>query len=183
MSILFASITRWKWSSTILACGNALLIPDAYGADGSIATTATPSRNSLLCNDIQASTHAPERPGASPMIPPGWAGSRSTIEVIHGSLRAQLVSLKNQRTLRARVSSMPINGLRSISSSLGTKDYLRVRVGIGRPPGRMDPADYVLEPLRGEKLSRLEETVPTGVQCLVDVLEHGIDAAMQEHNG
>jgi PTH1 family peptidyl-tRNA hydrolase len=36
------------------------------------------------------------------------------------------------------------NGLRSISSALGTKDYLRVRVGIGRPPGRMEPADFVL---------------------------------------
>lgn len=38
------------------------------------------------------------------------------------------------------------NGLRSISKSLDSKDYLRVRVGIGRPPGRMDPADYVLKP-------------------------------------
>jgi PTH1 family peptidyl-tRNA hydrolase len=37
------------------------------------------------------------------------------------------------------------NGLRSISKSLGTKDYLRVRFGIGRPPGRQDPADYVLK--------------------------------------
>jgi PTH1 family peptidyl-tRNA hydrolase len=36
------------------------------------------------------------------------------------------------------------NGLRSISTALGTKQYLRVRVGIGRPPGRMDPADFVL---------------------------------------
>ena len=36
------------------------------------------------------------------------------------------------------------NGLRSISAVIGTKDYLRVRFGIGRPPGRMDPADYVL---------------------------------------
>lgn len=37
------------------------------------------------------------------------------------------------------------NGLRSISKSLGTKDYLRVRFGVGRPPGRMDAADYVLK--------------------------------------
>lgn len=37
------------------------------------------------------------------------------------------------------------NGLRSISKSLGTKEYLRVRVGIGRPPGRQDPADFVLK--------------------------------------
>lgn len=36
------------------------------------------------------------------------------------------------------------NGLRSVSASIGTRDYLRVRVGIGRPPGRMDPADFVL---------------------------------------
>ncbi|MGL5931257.1 MAG: aminoacyl-tRNA hydrolase, partial [Dermatophilaceae bacterium] len=36
------------------------------------------------------------------------------------------------------------NGLRSISASLGTRDYHRVRVGIGRPPGRQDPADFVL---------------------------------------
>src|SRR4051794_31557724 len=36
------------------------------------------------------------------------------------------------------------NGLRSITQSLSTKDYHRVRVGIGRPPGRMDPADFVL---------------------------------------
>jgi PTH1 family peptidyl-tRNA hydrolase len=36
------------------------------------------------------------------------------------------------------------NGLRSISAYLGTRDYLRVRFGIGRPPGRMDPADFVL---------------------------------------
>ncbi len=36
------------------------------------------------------------------------------------------------------------NGLRSISRSIGTRDYLRVRVGVGRPPGRQDPADFVL---------------------------------------
>jgi PTH1 family peptidyl-tRNA hydrolase len=37
------------------------------------------------------------------------------------------------------------NGLRSITSALGSKDYLRVRFGVGRPPGRQDPADYVLK--------------------------------------
>jgi peptidyl-tRNA hydrolase, PTH1 family len=74
------------------------------------------------------------------------------------------------------------NGLRSLHDSVGDA-YLRVRIGIGRPPGRMDPADFVLEPLRGEKLARLEESIPTGVQCVMDVLERGIEAAMQEHNG
>jgi peptidyl-tRNA hydrolase, PTH1 family len=73
------------------------------------------------------------------------------------------------------------NGLRSLHDSVGDS-YLRVRVGIGRPPGRMDPADYVLEPLKGEKLARLEESVPTAAQAVIDVLERGIDAAMAEHN-
>jgi peptidyl-tRNA hydrolase, PTH1 family len=74
------------------------------------------------------------------------------------------------------------NGLRSLHDVVGD-DYLRVRIGIGRPPGRMDAADYVLEPLKGEKLERLMDSVPNGVQCVMDVLEQGIEAAMQEHNG
>ena len=39
------------------------------------------------------------------------------------------------------------NGLRSVTGRLGTRDYYRVRIGIGRPPGRMDPAAYVLQGL------------------------------------
>ena len=74
------------------------------------------------------------------------------------------------------------NGLRSLHDAVGDT-YLRVRVGIGRPPGRMDPADYVLEPLRGEKLERLRESVPTAAQVVLDVIERGIDAAMSDHNG
>lgn len=73
------------------------------------------------------------------------------------------------------------NGLRSLHDTVGD-EYLRVRVGIGRPPGRMDPADYVLEPLRGEKLERLQESIPTAAQVAIDVLERGIEAAMTEHN-
>jgi PTH1 family peptidyl-tRNA hydrolase len=58
------------------------------------------------------------------------------------------------------------NGLRSISAALGTKDYLRVRFGIGRPPGRMDPADYVLR----------DFSVAERKDLAVD-LEHAADAA------
>jgi PTH1 family peptidyl-tRNA hydrolase len=74
------------------------------------------------------------------------------------------------------------NGLRSLHDAIGD-GYLRVRVGIGRPPGRMDPADYVLEPLRGERLERLEDSVPAAAQVALDILERGIGAAMSEHNG
>jgi PTH1 family peptidyl-tRNA hydrolase len=47
------------------------------------------------------------------------------------------------------------NGLRSLDQSLGSKDYLRVRIGVGRPPGRQDPADYVLEPFRANERDEL----------------------------
>jgi PTH1 family peptidyl-tRNA hydrolase len=64
------------------------------------------------------------------------------------------------------------NGLRSVSTSLGTKDYQRVRVGIGRPPGRMDPADFVLRDFGATERRDLPLTVDTAadaVESLVDV--------------
>jgi PTH1 family peptidyl-tRNA hydrolase len=75
------------------------------------------------------------------------------------------------------------NGLRSINEQLATGDYPRVRVGVGRPPGRMDPADYVLEPVRGVAADELEASVPTAAQAVIHVLEHGVDSAMREYNG
>ena len=62
------------------------------------------------------------------------------------------------------------NGLRSISNSLGTKDYHRVRVGIGRPPGRMDAADYVLRdfsPTQRKELPFLLDDAADAVESLV----------------
>jgi PTH1 family peptidyl-tRNA hydrolase len=51
------------------------------------------------------------------------------------------------------------NGLRSLHDSLGTDAYQRIRCGIGRPPGRMDASEYVLQSLHGKKLDALHVTV------------------------
>ncbi|MBL7495988.1 aminoacyl-tRNA hydrolase [Frankia sp. CNm7] len=62
------------------------------------------------------------------------------------------------------------NGLRSITSSLGTREYLRVRFGIGRPPGRMDPADFVLRdfaPAERKELPFLVDRAADAVEALV----------------
>jgi len=75
---------------------------------------------------------------------------------------------------------MPINGLRSISSSLGTKDYLRVRVGIGRPPGRMDPADYVLRDFSAAERKELPFLLGDAADAVEMVLTHGLAAAQQK---
>jgi PTH1 family peptidyl-tRNA hydrolase len=59
------------------------------------------------------------------------------------------------------------NGLRSVASALGTKDFQRVRIGIGRPPGRKDPAAYVLE-----NFTSAERTeVPTICELAADATE------------
>ena len=71
------------------------------------------------------------------------------------------------------------NGLRSLTSHLGTKDYLRVRAGVGRPPGRMDTADYVL----GRFTSQERTTLPIFVSDLADAVEavalEGLEPAQQ----
>ena len=54
------------------------------------------------------------------------------------------------------------NGLRSTSAALGSKDYLRVRFGIGRPPGRQDPADYVLREFAAAERKELGRAVRPG---------------------
>lgn len=74
------------------------------------------------------------------------------------------------------------NGLRSIIAETGSDAFVRVRLGIGRPPGRQDPADYVLEPMRGAAAEQLEGIVPAAAQAVMHVLEDGVEAAMQEFN-
>ncbi len=74
------------------------------------------------------------------------------------------------------------NGLRSLVEQLGSGDFTRVRVGVGRPPGRMDAADWVLEPLSPRAADELSATIPSAAQAVVHVLEHGVDSAMREHN-
>jgi PTH1 family peptidyl-tRNA hydrolase len=71
------------------------------------------------------------------------------------------------------------NGLRSITRSLGTKDYLRVRVGIGRPPGRMDAADYVLRDFAGAERKDLAVLLEEAADAVELLVHDGLLAAQQ----
>lgn len=71
------------------------------------------------------------------------------------------------------------NGLRSISTSLGTRDFLRIRVGIGRPPGRMDAATYVLRDFSSSERKELPFVVDKAADAVEAVVEHGLVAAQQ----
>lgn len=75
------------------------------------------------------------------------------------------------------------NGLRDIAKALGTPDFSRVRVGIGRPPGRQDAADYVLRPfVSGERadLAVLLEDAADATEMLID---EGLTATQQKFHG
>jgi peptidyl-tRNA hydrolase, PTH1 family len=74
------------------------------------------------------------------------------------------------------------NGLRSISAALGTRDYLRVRVGIGRPPGRMDPADYVLHDFSPAERKLLPLVLERSADAVEALLQAGLAAAQNEFN-
>ena len=69
------------------------------------------------------------------------------------------------------------NGLRSVSSALGSKEYLRVRFGIGRPPGRQDPADFVLKRFSGAEQKELEFAVDLAADATEALLADGLEAA------
>ena len=71
------------------------------------------------------------------------------------------------------------NGLRSITGAMGSRDYLRVRVGIGRPPGRMDPADFVLRDFAPTERAELPFTVSDGADAVELLIQQGLVAAQQ----
>lgn len=74
------------------------------------------------------------------------------------------------------------NGLRSMSKFLGTKDYARVRFGIGRPPGRMDPADYVLSDFSAAERKELDFLVDRAADMVESVVEIGVEPTQNRYH-
>nr|WP_239520609.1 aminoacyl-tRNA hydrolase [Blastococcus saxobsidens] len=72
------------------------------------------------------------------------------------------------------------NGLRSITRSTGTKEYLRVRVGIGRPPGRQEPADYVLKDFSATERKELDLLLVEAADATELLLTAGLEAAQNQ---
>jgi PTH1 family peptidyl-tRNA hydrolase len=75
------------------------------------------------------------------------------------------------------------NGLRSMSKSLATKEYARVRFGIGRPPGRQDPADYVLSDFSAVERKELDFLVDRAADVVEAVVTEGVEWAQNKYHG
>ncbi|GAA4523011.1 MULTISPECIES: aminoacyl-tRNA hydrolase [Nonomuraea] len=91
------------------------------------------------------------------------------LDVPYGALRAKLGGGDNGH-----------NGLKSITKSLGTRDYLRVRFGIGRPPGRMDPAAFVLKDFATAERKDLPFLVDRAADVAESLMERGLEATQND---
>ena len=104
--------------------------------------------------------------------------------VLYDELAIPLGTLR----IRERGSSGGHNGVKSISSVLGTEEWLRVRIGVGKPPlesGREVKAggtDFLLSPMRKAELNVLDEVLDQAVRAVETILTKGVSVAMQEFN-
>ena len=91
--------------------------------------------------------------------------------------------------IRERGSAGGHNGVKSISGALGTEEWTRIRIGVGKPPletGREVKAggkDYLLSPMRKQELAVLDEVLDRAAKAVEVVLTRGVGAAMNEFNG
>ena len=88
-------------------------------------------------------------------------------------------------TIRIRAAGGPggQRGMASTIEQLGTKEFPRLRLGIGRPPGRMDPKDYVLQDFPKEDQKLLPEILDRAADAALEFVIKGLNAAMNKYNG
>lgn len=88
-------------------------------------------------------------------------------------------------TIRMRPGGGPggQKGVASTIERLGTKDFARLRLGIGRPPGRMDPSAYVLQDFSREETKILSELLDRAADAALEFVLNGLDKAMNKYNG
>jgi PTH1 family peptidyl-tRNA hydrolase len=99
--------------------------------------------------------------------------------VVHDDLDLPLGTLR----LRPGGGSAGQRGLASIIQQLGTQEFPRLRVGIGRPPGQMDPADYVLERFTASDRVVIPLLLDRAVDAVKDFLQFDLSHAMNNFNG
>ncbi len=74
------------------------------------------------------------------------------------------------------------NGVKSIIDELGGNGFYRIRVGVGRPPAGMDPADYVLHPFSKEEKEKVQEIVAEAANAVEELIKKGLESAQQKYH-
>jgi PTH1 family peptidyl-tRNA hydrolase len=84
--------------------------------------------------------------------------------------------------LRPQGGSGGHKGIASVIQELGTQNFSRLRLGIGRPPGRMEAADYVLRDFSSSEREIIAVVLELGVEAVLTFINQGIESAMNEYN-
>ena len=139
---------------------------------------------------------AEARAGAEPLLlvrplsfmnesgPPvgGFAGRRGIepgrVVVVHDEIDLAFGALRVKRG----GSTAGHQGLNSLARALGSPDFFRIRLGVGRPPGRKDPADFVLEPFAKRERGDAEALADEGADAVLTLVAEGLERAQDRHN-
>jgi PTH1 family peptidyl-tRNA hydrolase len=107
-----------------------------------------------------------------------YSVSPADVIVVHDDLDLPLGRLR----LRRNGSAGGQKGVKSLADSWRFKDFMRVRIGIGRPPEDMDPTDYVLRRFTPEEKRLMEEVLPRAADAVVAIVRDGLDKAASVYN-
>jgi PTH1 family peptidyl-tRNA hydrolase len=105
-----------------------------------------------------------------------YAVPPTEVIVVHDELDLPFATVK----LKRGGGSAGHNGLKDLTKALGGPDYIRVRVGIGRPPGSQDAASFVLKPFSASERKELDIVIAEAADAVQDVLALGLEAAQQK---
>lgn len=158
-----ASLSRHKARATAASARLGVL---SGGVPGPPATLAVPS------------SYMNESGGPTKALMSYYSVPTQRLVVIHDELDIPFGEIR----LKASGGEGGHNGLRSISSSIGTRDYLRIRVGIGRPPGRMDAADYVLRDFSSTERKELPFLLDDAADAVEMLVAQGLTATQQRYH-
>lgn len=98
--------------------------------------------------------------------------------VVHDDIDLPLGSIR----LRHDGGSGGQKGMESILEYIGTEEFTRVRIGIGRPPGTEAAADYVLKDFSRAELDSLSDVISRSAEAVLDWIDHGLSSAMNKFN-
>lgn len=104
--------------------------------------------------------------------------SKEEILVIYDDMDIEPGKIK----IRKKGSAGGHNGMKSIIQMLGTEEFSRIRIGIGRPEHNGDEINYVIGAIPEEEIPKLEEGVEKAKEAVIEILKNGIDSAMNKLN-
>jgi len=116
-------------------------------------------------------------PAVAPLYREYAAGPESLV-VVHDDLDLPLGTVR----LKRGGGTGGHKGLRSLEEALGTAGFFRIRIGIGRPPEGVDPAEYVLTRVPEESREPFDESVGSAVEAVAEIANDGFDRAMTRWN-